>query len=411
MPGPANSLNITQPGFQSFDGVSAFHGRAITPGPGMFVTNGDGIAGPPIVGAIGGQPVVGLTPDTGSAVTPDASTGLIKFETVNPSGVVNPQLPSQGIAAHTFGACAINNAKWIVDPTAGVGTHQTIAAASTAASTGETVFIRPGTYTEDWSAKAGVNYVAYTSDGNAGHVILKGKITCNFVGTAYFAGVEFLSNGSSCFDFTGSSACNVQAKACNISVETTKFFITANNSSAGFIGYDCIGGSAGSICQLTAFGTLGFFNSNVAWTETATVAVGLIQVQWGAFLGPISTTSTGSVLAYYCTLQSSAAATITLSGTGTATLYSCTIASNNQAGISIGTGCSCHRRGDVYLLQRCFWGYWRCYQPDDLDTITSFRYRTNRHVYTNLDGWRCCWSYNIYLPGWILYKNRQPSVL
>jgi pectin methylesterase-like acyl-CoA thioesterase len=60
-------------------------------------------------------------------------------------------------------ALSTNNygpAKFIVSSSAANGTHTTIAAALTSASTGDTIFIRPGTYTENLTLKAGVNLTA-----------------------------------------------------------------------------------------------------------------------------------------------------------------------------------------------------------------------------------------------------------
>ncbi len=51
MPGPANSLNISQPGVVVFDGVSNFLGRTLTAGTGISITNGTGISGNPVISA------------------------------------------------------------------------------------------------------------------------------------------------------------------------------------------------------------------------------------------------------------------------------------------------------------------------------------------------------------------------
>jgi hypothetical protein len=71
VPGPANSLNITQPGFQSFDGVSVFNGRTLTAGTGVSISNGDGIAGNPVIALSGGSAAVEhLTGDSGGILSP-----------------------------------------------------------------------------------------------------------------------------------------------------------------------------------------------------------------------------------------------------------------------------------------------------------------------------------------------------
>jgi hypothetical protein len=45
----ANSLNISETGFQSFDGVSVFKGRTLQAGTGISISNGTGVSGNPTV--------------------------------------------------------------------------------------------------------------------------------------------------------------------------------------------------------------------------------------------------------------------------------------------------------------------------------------------------------------------------
>ena len=66
-------------------------------------------------------------------------------------------------------------AKWIVDSTASLGTHTTIAAALTSASSGDTIFIRPGTFTENLTLKAGVDLCAFDCDALTPNVTIDGS--------------------------------------------------------------------------------------------------------------------------------------------------------------------------------------------------------------------------------------------
>jgi len=77
MPTPANSLNITEGGVVTFDGVSIFHGRTLTAGAGITITNGSGISGNPTIALTGGGVAVEhLTGNSGGALNPDGSNNF-----------------------------------------------------------------------------------------------------------------------------------------------------------------------------------------------------------------------------------------------------------------------------------------------------------------------------------------------
>ena len=340
----ANCLNINQAGLQAFDGIATFSGRTITPGAGVAVTNGNGVSGNPTVSIIGGQPITGLTPDSGSSVTPDPSTGLIRFETVNPSGVVNPQLPSQGIAAHTFGACAINTAKWIVDPTAGVGTHQTITAATAAAASGETIFIRPGTYTENFTPKAGVSYVSYTDNMVSGHVVIVGKMSISAAGTYSFSGLSFQTNSDNILTITGSSAVSVQIFGCKINAANATALI-ANNSSSTIDLYDCIFVDASNnlLWNITS-GNIDIRRSTSGSTSSgvSTIAAGNFFINGCDFTHPMSASgSTNVTISNSFVNCSQNAVPLAITGTVAATLSNSYFNGGSSSGISVGSGTTC----------------------------------------------------------------------
>ena len=334
----ANSLNIQQPGMMAFDGTATFFGRTLMPGAGITITNGNGIAGNPVITLTGGGTAVEtLTDDVGTVINPLANNiqlvghvveqGATKFSTIVAGANlanINPMSP----------------ARWIVDTLGFNGTHTTMTAATASATAGDTILILPGTYTENWSAKAGVNYVAYSSDGISGNVILKGKITCNFAGTAYFGGVEFQSNAGSCLDFTGASACSVTVKSCNFVVEGGQSFITANNSLASFFAYECEASLAGAIYTVTNGLAFAFQNCNIGFTQTSALAAGLVQTQWGSFDGPLTVSGSAAIVAYYTVFAAANTTTVTLSGTSVLTAYECLFSGGSASAVSIGSGCT-----------------------------------------------------------------------
>lgn len=99
-------------------------------------------------------------------------------------------------------------AKWIVDTnglSAGA-THSTIASALTDAASGETIAIKPGTYTENLTLKAGVNLVAWVGDGFTPTVTIAGTLTASFTGSCSISGMRLQTNGANVLATTGANA-------------------------------------------------------------------------------------------------------------------------------------------------------------------------------------------------------------
>src|ERR1044071_6553338 len=119
-------------------------------------------------------------------------------------------------------------AKWIVDSTAGQGTHTTIASALTSASSGDTIFIRPGTYTENLTLKAGVNLSAYSCDAYTPNVTIVGKCTHNTAGLISCSGIRFQTNSDFCIVLSGTSAPQLTLVNCWIQIENTTAISLAN---------------------------------------------------------------------------------------------------------------------------------------------------------------------------------------
>ena len=64
----ANDLNISQPGYVVFDGTATFTGRTLQAGPGIAITNPNGVAGNSVISASGSGPE-SITGDTGTTVS------------------------------------------------------------------------------------------------------------------------------------------------------------------------------------------------------------------------------------------------------------------------------------------------------------------------------------------------------
>jgi hypothetical protein len=126
---------------------------------------------------------------------------------------------SRALSTNNYGP-----ARFIVAASPANGTHTTIAAAIAAASSGDIIFIRQGTYTEDVALKVGVNLCAYgpTVSNNGrdaaaatpGNVIIIGKCSFSSAGKTGLYGITLQTNSDYALAVTGSAASEVTIENC-----------------------------------------------------------------------------------------------------------------------------------------------------------------------------------------------------
>lgn len=241
-------------------------------------------------------------------------------------------------------------AKWIVDATAGQGTHTTIATALTSASSGDTIFIRPGTYTENLTLKAGVNLTAYVTDSANGTVTIIGKATLSAAGTVNIAGIRLQTNSDFALVVSGSNASIVELNNCYLNFSNnTGISFTASNAGAQISFFNCVGnlGTTGiAIYSMSSTGTMQFFysyfgNSGSSLSASSNSA-GLVNFYYGYVLSALSTSSTGSLAVNYSGVSPSAlnVVAITTAGSVASSVQYSTVSSGSASAVSIGAGTS-----------------------------------------------------------------------
>lgn len=230
-------------------------------------------------------------------------------------------------------------AKWIVSPTASNGTHTTIASALASSSSGDTIFIRPGTYTENPTGKAGVTLAAFpglSTDTTAPNVIIKGKVTMTGAGDYNFDGVGFSSNSDNCISVTGSSAVIVNCLNCVFIPNGTDIAINLANSNCQLQAYSCTCQGAGTLYTISGTAGTGFFGCNLS--QAGTISAGTITFYNSVVAGSHTTTSTGSVQGFNSYFNTSNATILTTAGTGGGTFYNSEFVSGSASAISVGAG-------------------------------------------------------------------------
>jgi|SRR5271170_3380980 len=191
----------------------------------------------------------------------------------------------------------------------GNGDFTTIASALTAATSDDTIFIRPGTYTENLTLVVGVNLTAFESDAAGGTVIINGNCTLSTAGTVTISGIELQTNSANNITVSGSAASILNLINCNINcLNNTGISFSSSSGSSVINVNNCTGnlGTTGiALFAHSAAGNLIFTGCSItntgASTTASTCSSGLISLVSTLIKSPITTSSTGVI----ATLQSS----------------------------------------------------------------------------------------------------------
>ena len=305
----------------------------------------------------GGGATQTLTPDLdfdGSAATPVApQAGNINFISYNPSfATVTNVLNSTGAAT---GNMQVEHRAWltglVVDPSATLGTRgtfQTIAAALTAAVSGQTIFIRTGSYTENLTLKAGVNLSSFTGDGMTPNVTIIGTCTATFAGTCTISGIRLQTNSSFLLTVSGSSATIVNLVNCYLNcTNNTGISYTSSSASSLIRAFYCLGDLTTTGIAYAAASGAGRIrieycrldNTGGATTNT-TVSAGQFTVEWSTFKNAITTSSTGQMGFLGVTMELADFTAITHGGSPEGSARFCRLSTGTASAISVGTGAS-----------------------------------------------------------------------
>lgn len=246
---------------------------------------------------------------------------------------------AQQISTNTFGC-----AKWVVSSDATQGTHTTIAGALTSASSGDTIFLRPGTYTENITLKAGVNIAAYVCDAFTPNVTIVGTSTMTTAGSVSISGIRLQTNSAALLAVTGTLASIVNLDNCFLNCTNNTGITYSSSSASSAININNCKGDLGTtgigLFTATSSGTLTIIKStfsNSGGSSTASsISSGILNTYWCQYTNPITMTSTAAGTWEWCDFMTSAqnATTLNLNG-GSIGVKFCNIGSGSASGVSI----------------------------------------------------------------------------
>lgn len=261
-------------------------------------------------------------------------------------------------AGSTLSILSPRTAKFVVDPTANFGTHTTITAALAAAAAGQTIFIRPGTYTENLTLKAGVNLAAYEADALTPNVTIVGKLTASYTGIVSLSGIRCQTNADNCISVTGASSLLILSNCFISATNNTSISITNGILSLLHCNSDISNTGISLFAMTGGFLVTEFCDfSNTAQSSTqSTCADGTITSIYSNFSSAILVSGTTATINAFASTFGSQTGVIAITQNSTAAiemnLRNCFVIAPSTAAVSIGAGanlslCNCTVRAGV----------------------------------------------------------------
>lgn len=293
-------------------------------------------------GSLVGQTITG---DSGGALSPTAGNWNILGQK---AGTI-PVVDTIGLVS----TLNIEDRTWttpfVVDPSSTVGlrgTYTTIASALTDASSGQTIFIRAGTYTEDLTLKSGVNLSAFSCDAFTPNVTIVGNCTATFAGTCTLSGIRLQTNSASALTISGSNATIVNLVNCYINASNNLAITYSSSSPSSAINLDyCLGNivtSTGFYTQSSA-GTMTFNHcimTNTAASQIAnTNSAGLVIINFSNLKFTVRTSTTGGLQINNSVIDCNTAnlTPVACTGSGTTFAQNSTFLGNTTAALTVNT--------------------------------------------------------------------------
>lgn len=222
-------------------------------------------------------------------------------------------------------------ARWVVSKKSGEGTHTTITAALSDASSGETVFVMSGTYTENLTLVPGVDITSLEESRTTGNpnVILIGKNTLTAAGSVVISGIRLQTNSDFILAVTGAAASQVSLINCFLDcTNNTGISFTSSDAGSGITMLNCdgnIGTVATTFFVSTAAGNIRGDHVNITNTgvtsTSSTSSVGFVSFTDSFFTFPFTVTGTASIGLLESIVTTAATDTTCITATGTGSTF------------------------------------------------------------------------------------------
>lgn len=223
------------------------------------------------------------------------------------------------------------SSQWIVDASAGKGTHTTIQTAINSAQVRDVIIVHPGVYTENLTLKAGVSIIGlaenFTAASADSTVRINGSITASYTGQASIEKMQIAPATGNSIILTGANDTILQIENCDIrSTAGSLISVSSTGTSASLEINNCnlivtnttaapLAVSFASTSRILSYRSIFRAQSGVA-PAMSTLSGGGIDLYYSEFDLPITTSGTSRFSLSFGYAAYSTATQFTLNGTG-----------------------------------------------------------------------------------------------
>lgn len=252
----------------------------------------------------------------------------------------------------------LHTARYIVSAGgAADGANYTTIAAAYAAAVGatgsQTVFVQPGTYTENITLSPNVNICAFPCDANdplvsgTPNVTIIGTLTATFSGTCSLSGLCLQTNSATVITISGANPTNVYLSGCYINATNNSAILMSSSGGANLELFQCNGNLAttgihffdvtGATAQLLIHN--GVYNNTGNSTSVSTISSsGKLQTRYVEIYNAFTSSSTAAVSVFYSTFRNPSNVGCTFGGTGTNSAFYTRFEGGTSTALTVGAG-------------------------------------------------------------------------
>lgn len=238
--------------------------------------------------------------------------------------------------------------------------YTTIASAYTAAVAAgapQTIFVQPGTYTENLTLVPSIDITAFTGDDIIPQVTIIGKLSFSANGRVSLSNLWIQTNNDYCISVTGSNPCVLRIDNCHLNGtnHTPIEYTTANTGSIIKLTntHQNIQITGISYHDMTSTGLIMYEKCDLAnpgaSSTPANNSAGSVNLIHCTTNGIFSASGTGQINTNFVFLATANLTSISLSGSAFSSSQNCLFNSGSSSAVSIGSGCVASVYGNVII--------------------------------------------------------------